>query len=226
MTNSCRALRIAEQIRYDIWQAIDRHPFLEEFRSRRLNVAELRRFASQWYLTVKAQRAFPSYSTDDAMRSKIINILSEYHGTGASMNVSARLLTRFLASLDLCAADYDDDAQRIDAVRHFAESTRALWTHSSHAAAFGVHFALAVAATLMHDAFAQGVIRSGVRADGEYFWYHQTAEPQHPDSLTDAFACITDISVSPDDVRTGATAAKWQILALLDGLYLATFAEQ
>lgn len=221
---TCNPLYIAEQIQNELRMLVDRHPFLEEFRSRALNVAELRRFASLWYLTSQARKeAFP-YSSADALRSKIINIIYEHHCANDHASVDAQLLTRFLQSLDLTGATHDD-ALSSDPVRDFAERMRDLWSNSSPSAAFGVHFALEVATVLMHTAFAQGVIRSGIRVDASYFWSNQTAELQRADSLTDLFAHAADGTTSLHEVMAGVEAVQEHIVGLLNGLYALTFPE-
>lgn len=225
MTTSSRPLHAAEQIRNDIREAVDTHTFLEEFRCGQLNVAELRRFAFQWHLTTTAQRHVFPYSRADAERNEIINILHEHYCNANRANIHERLLSRFLDSIDVRITASDDN-RAVDSAKNFADGMRELWSNRSPAVSFGVHFALEVAATLMHNAFAQGVIRSGIRANAAYFWYHETIEPQHADSLTDEFARNGAIKGSLEDVRSGAAAAKERVLDLLDRLHLATFQKQ
>jgi len=150
-------------------------------------------------------------------------MLHEHYGNNESTDTEARLLTRFLESLDLQVPS-EDDNQRIDAVQIFADGMREVWTSSSDVAAFGAHFALEVAAALMHDAFAQGVIRSSLRVDAAYFWYQESAKPQRADILTDEFTRNSVIETSLDEVQRGAMAVKERIVALLNGLQAATFA--
>lgn len=75
-----------------------RHPFLNELRSKAMDLEGAKRFAAQWYKAATAhKKAFPGliYNTpDDRVRLQLIEILREEYGFGAEDRVHARILER------------------------------------------------------------------------------------------------------------------------------------
>jgi pyrroloquinoline quinone (PQQ) biosynthesis protein C len=162
------------------------HPFLIGFESERLDGAQLRKFAVQWYKTArKHKEAFPAliYNVKaDDVRFDLIDILNEEYGSGDREKIHARLLQRFLGALGVSDEDVRD-TPTLPAVDFFGEEVLRIWRDDNEVYAFGLHFALEYLASSLHVHFADGLSKyaSLTEFDTEYFNFHKVAEKQHSD---------------------------------------------
>jgi pyrroloquinoline quinone (PQQ) biosynthesis protein C len=201
------------------------HPFLDRFRSGP-DRTQMSRFAVQWHITAKLHKdAFPAVilnTPDEETRFDLIEILREEYGSGDREKIHTKSLRRFLISLGVDPHQIADGGA-IPEVKHFGDTVLSVWRDASPARAFGLHFALETIASLVHDAFAEGIMASQIPLDNEYFEMHRTAEQGHADVSIGGFLRYALTLEDRTQLLRGVEDARELLRSLLDGLMAYVF---
>jgi pyrroloquinoline quinone (PQQ) biosynthesis protein C len=192
--------------------AVMHHRFLREFQRGGLSRVRLCSFLIQWFkMSTAHRRAFPALVAnvkDDDVRFDLVGILNEEYGEGDRSRIHVRLLERLLSAVGVNVATARA-ARPLSSVVTFESKLFDIWSNSTEAEAFGLHFGLEYLASAQQHYCAVGMRSYSdlTPFDREYFDLHAEAELRHIATSEGGFLHYGRTPEGPGLLRRGVALA-------------------